>query len=39
MVTSNRRDNDTGHGVLNVLKSIKRSCREVVVQGVAVVKF
>jgi len=39
MVASNRRDDDTGQSILNFLKLIKRDCREVIVKGIAVIKF
>ena len=37
MVTPNRRDDDTGKGILNFLKAIKRNCRKIVIEGV--IKF
>ena len=39
MVTPNRRDHDTGQSILNFLKAIKRNCRKIVIEGVAVIKF
>ena len=39
IVTPNRRDDDTGQSILNFLKAIKRNCRKIVIEGVAVIKF
>ena len=39
MVTPNKRDDDTGQSILNFLKAIKRNCRKIVIEGVAVIKF
>ena len=37
MVTPDRRNDDTGQGVLNFLKAIKRDGRKIVIEGVAVI--
>ena len=36
MVTPNRRDDDAGKSILNFLKAIKRNCRQIVIEAVAV---
>ena len=37
MVTSYRRNDDTGQRILNFLQFIEGNCREIVIKGVAVV--
>ena len=39
MVTPNRRDDDAGESILNSLKAIRRYCRQIVMEGAAVIKL
>ena len=39
IMTPNKRDDDTGQSILNFLKAMKRNCRKIVIEGVAVIKF